>query len=131
MFGERADFWILVTENYELDRSHGFVTDAINFILLIVLSHGRRNNLFKIGFLGCVLSCIAAAALGTLGRAFDNLLIFTCFYYAQNWRLFIPNSKMKAMTCGTMMLRIVFWITGVYFTVLLNETLSPYSSYLF
>lgn len=131
VFGERADAFINVVDTFGIDRSHGFITDAINFVLIIFISKDIRNNLLKIGFLGYALSCLGAAALGTISRAFDNLVIFACLYYAQNWKNFIPLSKFKVATVGAMFFRIVFWLTSLYYTVLLNESINPYKTYLF
>lgn len=131
VFGERADMYLNVVDNFDIERSHGFLSDLINFTLIIILSRNNRNTLFRICFCGYAFSCLSAATLGVLGRAFDNLLIFSCLYYAQNWSVIMPYNQNKLIVIGAMLLRILFWLTSVYFTVLQNESICPYDSYLF
>ena len=129
LFGERADFYVTVYTTYHdsIKASHGFMTSLLNGALVILLSKGKRDNLFYIGFVGLMLQGIAASGLGTIGRAFNNLSIFLCIYYARYW--FTYNTSWWLF--GLKLLRIVVWLSSLYYTLFQNESLNPYKTFIF
>ena len=133
--GERADFWAETIEMYgdSIEAAHGFLSSFVAGAFAIMLSKGNRNILFYIGFIGLLLASLASANLGTVGRVFNNLSIFIYLYYALIFRGFIKSYELFGLRIGwaAMALLFVFWISVFYNTVLLNESVSPYQTYLF
>lgn len=133
--GERADSWAQTIELYgdSIEASHGVLSSFVMGAFAILLSKGQRGVLFYIGFIGLLLASMASVNLGTIGRVFNNLSIFIYFYYALIFCNFRFTYKLFNLKIGWVMLTllIVFWISVFYNTVLLNETVSPYHTYLF
>lgn len=133
--GERANMYISdYIANYEsFEASHGYITSLVNGLIAILISKGRRNKFFFIGFWGIILTEIASSGMGTLGRTFTNLQYFIFLFYCQIWYGPLSNktvlNNLKMLTLKT--LRISFWLSSLYYTLLINESVNPYKTFLF
>lgn len=133
-FGERADFYANLYQQYadSTDATHGYLTNIINGFLAILLSKKRRDPLFLVGFVGLLLSGISSSGLATLGRVFDNMTIFFNLYLASRWfDLYNINSLITKRVNILKFLRILFWMTSLYYTLFTNDSLNPYKTFLF
>ena len=133
--GGRADFWISVIERFgdDIVSSHGSLTILISGSIAILASKNRRDVLFYMGFVGFLLSSLASANLGTVGRVFNNISIFLVVYYARIFGNILVSYKIKNLDLRWLVITLLLfdWLTGFYFTTILNNTVSPYKSYLF
>lgn len=133
VFGDRADHYVEFQEMYGemIERGHGVVSDVITGSLYLLISRGRRDSIFYIGFLGLILNIFAGSFLGTIARLFLNLSVFMMLYWAKYWFEFSKGKKLFSMNNIVKFLRVIFWITTLYYSLLTNETMAPYKSYLF
>lgn len=133
--GERQEFWAEVIEKYgdNISSSHGIMSSLLVGSLAILASRGRRNNLFFIGYVGLLLTQLASVNLGTLGRLFSNLSLFLIYFYAQIFGDLLTEYKIFGTDFRKLivLLLILFWLSSFYFTTILNESISPYQTYLF
>lgn len=133
--GGRADFWISVIERFgdDIVSTHGSLTILISGSIAILASKNRRDVLFYMGFVGFLLSSLASANLGTVGRVFNNISIFLVVYYARIFGNILVSYKIKNLDLRWLVITLLLfdWLTGFYFTTILNNTVSPYKSYLF
>ncbi len=134
-WGERADTYIAdyLANSESFDAAHGYITSLVNGLIAILISKGRRNKFFFIGFWGIILTEIASSGMGTLGRTFTNLQYFIFLFYCQIWYGPLSNktvlNNLKMLTLKT--LRIAFWLSSLYYTLLINESVNPYKTFLF
>lgn len=129
-FGDRADFWMTQIEISDIEASHGIGTTIIMGSLAILISKGRRDVYFYIGFVGFLLSNLASVNLGIMGRVFLNYSLFLELYYSKIW-FCIPNRKSeKIIFYSFKILLILFWARAFYYGFIMVEDLSPYKSYL-
>lgn len=133
--GNRADSYIsdYLANSESFEAAHGYITSLVNGLIAILISKGRRNKYFFIGFLGILLTEIASSGMGTIGRTFTNLQYFINLYYCQIW--FVPIQRKTVYNAvkniGLKTIRIVFWLSSLYYTLLINETVNPYKSFIF
>lgn len=133
--GGRAEFWTEVLEKYGdgITATHGYLTILLSGSIAILASRGRRNDLFYIGFSGFLLASLASSNLGTVGRIFNNISIFLFFYYAQIFGELVKSYKLFNIDVRWVLVALFIfdWGTGFYYTTILNNSISPYKSYLF
>lgn len=133
--GERQDFWIEYIENYGdyISSSHGIISTVLVGSIAILASRGQRNNLFFIGYVGLLLAHLANVNLGTIGRIFSNLSIFLIYFYAQIFGNLLKEYKLFGFDFRWIIVPLFFavWLSSFYFTTILNNTISPYQTYLF
>lgn len=133
--GERADTYIAdyLANSESFEAAHGYITSLANGLIAIFISKGRRNKFFFIGFLGILLTEIASSGMGTIGRTFFNLQYFINLYYCQVWYMTLPHETMfnKIKMLAIKSLRIVFWLSSLYYTLLINDSINPYKTFLF
>ena len=133
--GDRADFYANLVENYgdNIEASRGILSTIINGSLAILISRNKRNFLFYIGFVGLLLSSLGSVNLGTVGRIFANVDFFMCLYFTCVWfdmdTSFKPCGRLQVFALKS--LRLLFWGTSFYFTIVQNESISPYKTFLF
>ena len=134
-FGSRADTYIIdyVSNSETYEASHGYITSLVNGMIAILISKGRRNKFFYLGFWGILFTEIASSGLGTIGRTFYMLQYFINLYYCQIWYKSSPKSTTYNQTKMTFVkiLRVFFWLSSLYYTLLLNNSVNPYKTFLF
>lgn len=134
-FGSRADSYIsdYISNSESFEAAHGYITSLANGLIAILISKGRRNNFFYIGFWGILLTEIASSGMGTIGRTFFNLQYFMNLYYCQIWYKSFPKKTTynQLKMISVKVLRVFFWLSSLYYTLLLNDTVNPYKTFLF
>lgn len=128
----RAEFWVntYAQAGDTVEATHGYMTTLLNGVVAILLSRKNRDIFFMTGFLGLLFSGVCASGLGTIGRAFDNLTAFLLLFWAKNWFQLYKSFKLRPISYGLLLSRIVLWISSLYYTLLLNESLNPYKTFL-
>ena len=132
LFGERADFYIDIYEQYGVsERAVGYIGPTLLSLCLIGLPTKNRNTFFYYSFIGLCVSLITTSFLPIIGRLTLNMSFFYVVYLTQNWSLFNLNQKKeKYVIIALKTLFIIYWLNSLMGALINNPEYNPYQSYL-
>lgn len=131
LFGERADFYIDIYEQYGIsERTVGYIGPTLLSLCLIGLPIKNRNAFFYYSFIGLCASLITTSFLPIIGRLTLNMSFFYIVYLTQNWSLCNFSQKEKYMIIAIKTLFIIYWINSLMGALINNPEYNPYKSYL-